>query len=323
MESDNLVSIIIAVFNQENYVVQAIDSALNQEYSNVEVVVVDDGSTDRSYKIIKESFGKSINLIHQKNAGPSAAFNAGIKSSKGDYICLLGGDDLCSPKRVASQLEKILKDNADIIFCRPDIIDQNGKKLNDNVFSNFENKYTTDPPDENPVKNSEFFKELFLYGNTLCAPSALFKKKIISKLGYFDESLIHLQDYDYWLKALSTGIKITFSNQRLVSYRRHSNNLSSETHAENSRSEKCAVLLRVLSYGKPSFLRNCLQTYVFVEKNKNKPLSLFEKSLILLSSPDIEVKRRGYNFFLENINDKSFSYARNNGFDQFRFLLNS
>jgi glycosyltransferase involved in cell wall biosynthesis len=321
-KTHNLVSIIIPVFNQEKYVFNAINSALTQEYLNIEVVVVDDGSTDRSFKIIKDSFGKKINLIHQKNLGPSAAINKGIKNSKGEFICLLGGDDLCSPDRVSKQLEKILKDKADIVFCRPQIINEYGKNEDDTVFENFSNSYTTDASAANPVENSKFFKQMFLHGNTLCAPSAFFKREIVSLLGEFDESLIHLQDYDYWLKALSNDLTFTFHNKRLVFYRRHPNNLSSEENSSKSLNELTYILDRILDLGRPSILRNCFSDFVFPEINKNKPISLFEKSLILLSHPNDLIKRRGYDIFLRNGKDKSFSNARKNGFDQFKFLLN-
>ena len=88
-----------------------------------------------------------------------------------------------------------------------------------------------------PVENSKFFKQMFLHGNTLCAPSAFFKREIVSLLGEFDESLIHLQDYDYWLKALSNDLTFTFHNKRLVFYRRHPNNLSSKENSSKSLNE--------------------------------------------------------------------------------------
>ncbi len=93
-----LVSIIIPCYNAERWIAAAIESALGQTYPNIEVIVVDDGSTDGSLDIIKR-FDTKINWVSTPNRGPSAAMNTGFKIAHGDWIQFLGGDDFCIPTR--------------------------------------------------------------------------------------------------------------------------------------------------------------------------------------------------------------------------------
>jgi glycosyltransferase involved in cell wall biosynthesis len=314
-----LVSVVIPVFNQEKYVVDAVESALTQTYENVEVIVVDDGSTDSSSDLVKRYFGSHVNLIVQKNSGPSSAINVGIRNSKGSFIGLLGGDDLCKPDRVSKQLDKLIHDKSDFVFSRPEIIDSQGKKISDEVFSNFYNEYASG---EITINHVSFFKNLFFNGNSLCSPSVLFKRSVVNQIGYFNEDLIHLQDYDYWLKALSRNLKFSFTDERLVFYRRHGKNLSSLKHFEYSNKEKVYVLSKILDFGCQHFLRNVFSDFMVPTIRHDQSLSKFEKSLIMINHPDQNLRNFGYIYFLNNTNDSSFINAMQNGFDKFKFLYN-
>ena len=106
---DLLISIIIPAYNIENYIVRCLDSLLNQTYKNLEVIVVDDGSSDNTGKIIDDYASKyeNIKVIHKKNAGVSAARNSGIDVANGDYIGFVDGDDT-----VDKEMFEVLIDNA-------------------------------------------------------------------------------------------------------------------------------------------------------------------------------------------------------------------
>src|SRR5690606_36477927 len=97
---DQLVTVIVPIFNQAKLGVEAVRSVCSQTYKNLQVIVVDDGSTDHSGDTMEKSFGGSITLLRQKNLGPSAAINAGLRVAQGEFICLMGGDDICAPERV-------------------------------------------------------------------------------------------------------------------------------------------------------------------------------------------------------------------------------
>src|SRR5271165_4544868 len=98
-----LVSAIIATYNRAYIVHEAIESILAQSYKNIEIIVVDDGSTDDTQEKLRR-FGDRIRLLHQPNAGPAAAWNAGIRAARGEIICFLGSDDVWLPTFVECQV---------------------------------------------------------------------------------------------------------------------------------------------------------------------------------------------------------------------------
>jgi glycosyltransferase involved in cell wall biosynthesis len=115
MKNNPLVSIVINNYNYERFLSEAIDSALNQTYSNIEVIVVDDGSTDNSRKIIG-SYGDKIIPILKENGGQASTFNAGFAGSRGDIICFLDSDDIFLPEKVAEVVEAF-GDRQDLGWC--------------------------------------------------------------------------------------------------------------------------------------------------------------------------------------------------------------
>lgn len=112
-----LISVIIPVYNVENYLRECVESVLNQTYTNYEIILVDDGSTDSSGKICDEySPDKKITVIHQENAGLSAARNAGFDASNGEYIYFLDSDDYILPQTLATLYEEAITNNSDFVF---------------------------------------------------------------------------------------------------------------------------------------------------------------------------------------------------------------
>lgn len=115
MNNNPLVSILINNYNYGRFLTEAIDSALNQTYSNIEVIVVDDGSTDNSREIIK-SYEERIIPILKPNGGQASAFNAGFAASRGEIICFLDSDDIFKPEKVA-EVVNAFEEHQDISWC--------------------------------------------------------------------------------------------------------------------------------------------------------------------------------------------------------------
>lgn len=115
-----MVSVIIPVYNVGKYIREALDSVINQTYTNLEIIIVDDGSTDESGEICDEYAQKDnrIIVIHQENKGIGPARNAGLEIMKGKYVAFLDPDDAYSPFFISSMLNKIEKEDADIVMCR-------------------------------------------------------------------------------------------------------------------------------------------------------------------------------------------------------------
>lgn len=115
MKNHALISVVIPVYNVEEYLHECIDSVLRQTYANYEIILVDDGSTDSSGKICDEYADKAT-VIHQKNAGLSAARNAGFDASEGEYVYFLDSDDYILPETLEKVYSKALNDDADVVF---------------------------------------------------------------------------------------------------------------------------------------------------------------------------------------------------------------
>ena len=115
-----LVSIVIPVYNVENFVKDTLSSVCNQTYKNIEIICVDDGSTDNSLSVLNfySEKDKRIKVLSQSNSGVSAARNNGIRAAEGEYICFLDSDDFMHPQNVELQVKAITDSGADIVYCR-------------------------------------------------------------------------------------------------------------------------------------------------------------------------------------------------------------
>lgn len=123
------VSIVIPVYNGENFLREAIESALNQSYKNKEVIVVNDGSTDgEQTAAIANSFGSAIRYFHKENGGVASALNVALRSMQGDFFTWLSHDDLISPNRIETDV-RLFQANKQIriTFCKLAVIDGQGK----------------------------------------------------------------------------------------------------------------------------------------------------------------------------------------------------
>lgn len=309
------VSIIVPIYNHEAFAVETIDSVLAQTYPNLQIIVVDDGSTDESYSIVAERFGDAVTLVRRLNGGPSAAVNEGLKLAQGDYIGLLGGDDLCEPDRVAHQIELFRATSNDIVFSSPTIIDSNGEVLPDSLFPVL---YRNFPQDLN------VFRELFIAGNFFCAPSAMLKSSVVRQIGMFHEGLIALQDFEYWLRASGQGLKLGMFDHRVVRYRRHTSNLTGALSSKTTVSEAAYILKRTLDQARPEIVRGSFPHILPYCADSHTPLMLFEKVLMLMSHPLHDVRQMGSQLAIDLL-DSEEEREKLNGRDinLFQMVLNA
>lgn len=204
-----LVTIVIPVYNGSNYVKEAIDSALNQTYKNLEIVVVNDGSTDTTDEILK-SYGDKIRYFSKENGGVSTALNLAIKEAKGEYISWLSHDDLYLPNKIQRQIEELSKldDKNTIMFSNFKVLYQENKK-EINVNMNFDNQNN-----KNDIVRLLFCSEL--HGCSLLIPKSCFYS-----IAFFDETLRTTQDYDLWFKFVKNGISFFCVKEALIKSRSH------------------------------------------------------------------------------------------------------
>ncbi len=214
--SQPLISVLMTTYNHEKYITESIDSITNQTYENLELIIINDGSTDKTEEKIQPYLeNKKVKYINQANTGPSIAFNNGLKESKGDYIALMSGDDISYTNRLEEQLSILIKENMNICFSYVDIIDDNSDLLLDHPLNNIFNK-----PGK---KQAEIIRYFFEIGNYLNAPSALIKRHVLNEANTFNPCLLQLQDYDLWIRLIKKN-KFYTIQKPLVKYRVRANN---------------------------------------------------------------------------------------------------
>lgn len=262
INNDPLVSIIIPVYNGSKYMREAIDSALNQTYKHKEVIVVDDGSSDDSWQIIK-SYGQRIRAFKKKNGGISTALNLGIKQAKGKYISWLSHDDVYAPNKLNKQVEAInnlpIKESEDtILFSNYKVIDKNSKVIEA-------------PAIELAHDIKKFSNHLYpvvkglVFGCTLLIP-----KKCFEEQGLFSESLKTSQDTDMWLR-LFPKYQISFQKEYLLFSRKHP---GQGTHSVRAKKESntlwCNIINKISEEDKKFFDGSVECFYFSIQKQMER-----------------------------------------------------
>ena len=197
------VSIIIPCYNQGKYVAEAINSALRQTFKDIEIVCVNDGSTDNSVEIIKSFENKYKNFIflnNEENRGVIYSRNFAIKNCNGTYILPLDADDIIEPTYVEKAV-KILDNNPNIgiVYCKA------------KIFGNYDKYWNLKP----------FNKSDILYENCIFC-SALFRKSDFIKIGGYNNNMKYgCEDYDLWLSFIEQGLEVFQINEILFSYRQY------------------------------------------------------------------------------------------------------
>jgi glycosyltransferase involved in cell wall biosynthesis len=198
-----LISCIIPVYNGEQFLREAIDSIMAQSYRSVEVIVVDDGSTDGTATVVR-SYGDKINYLWQTNSGPAAARNLGMSFAKGEYIAFLDADDLWYPEKLATQMARF-KACSEIELCLTHLKTFQMRK---------------------PSVSSLSDEDLVTVITPYTLSSVLVRRSLIDKLGKFNEYVLLGEDTDWFTRATNQGTVIEIIPEPLVYKRLHSNNLT-------------------------------------------------------------------------------------------------
>lgn len=197
------ISVLMTIYNHEKFVKSSIDSIVNQNYKNWELIAIDNGSTDKSKNIIKKIKNKKIRKFFlKKNIGRTNCLNYGLKYCKGKYIAILDSDDIAKKNRLKFQLNTLEKDkNIFLVASNYDLIDQNNK-----VISN---------------KNFFYQKNLrsLLFYNYIAHSTVMYKKTIIKKIGKYPVKFKYAQDYAFYLKIFKNH-NIKFLKERLIKLRK-------------------------------------------------------------------------------------------------------
>lgn len=203
-----LVSVIIPCFNAEKWLAEAIDSCLEQTYSNIEIIVIDDGSTDNCLEIIK-SYGDKIIWQSFPHKGGNYARNKGFDLSKGDYIQYLDADDYILPEKIEKQVRFLEETGADVVYGDW----RHQRHLSDGSSFIMEN-----------IEISEAHADILasLLANWWVALAALlYKRTAVKNSGGWDETLTAAQDRDFFLSVVMNGAKVVYQPGCDSIYRRY------------------------------------------------------------------------------------------------------
>lgn len=207
-----LVTVVVPCYNHDKYVKETIESIVNQTYKNIELIVIDDGSSDNSVQVIQELADKyKFTFIYRPNKGLSATLNEAIKLSKGKYFAGCASDDIYMLDKIEKQVE-FMEQNPQYGMCYGKItqFEESGLKAK-----------------KLPVigKSGWIFKDL-LYGCLIATPSTFIKKIVLDDVGEYDEKL-WIEDWDMWLR-IAQKYQIGFINEYFTYYRRHDTNISKQ-----------------------------------------------------------------------------------------------
>ena len=243
-----LVSVICLCYNHSKYVTESIESVLSQSYANIELIIVDDASTDDSQYVIR-SFIKSLPQVKfiplTNNIGNCSAFNIGWRASSGDYVIDLAADDLLLPERISLGIECFLNRGSEygVHFGDASIIDANGNLLREHLTRSY---FQDNVPEG--ILFSSLLSKYFINPATM-----MFSKSLLDYLGGYDESLAY-EDFDLWVRS-SKFFKYCYSNRLLIAKRRLKGAHSSTQYKPGSKILK-------------STLRVCEKAYAMCENER-------------------------------------------------------
>lgn len=212
------VSVIIPTYNRARYVCEAIDSVLSQTFTDYEILVVDDGSTDNTKEALNK-YKNKIRYFFQENRGVSAARNLGIKNAEGEYLAFLDSDDVWFPQKLALQtniLGKVPKDTA-MVSSDGEMVEEAAGVVKKSVMrprcpqkNSFKDKISQKEFNDGSIVEGYLYSEL-LQGNFILTPTVLLRKRCLDDIGGFDETLGIAEDYDLWLRIAAKYCLVYFN----------------------------------------------------------------------------------------------------------------
>jgi len=250
-ESPALVSVIVPAFNCEETIQETIQSVLSQSYRNLEVIIINDGSTDGTPDILKKIEDPRLRVIHQANKGLSATRNVGICQTKGGYVGFLDADDVWEPEKIESHVRLMEQHKeTDLVYSWVTFVDADGKFSHEGAHVSY---------------CGNVFEKLILSNFLICASNAILRRSLIEKVGCFDETLPCVEDWDYYFRCARRGA-FGCVEKALVRYRISGNSLSS--NVKMMRETGFLVLKRYSDeYGEDHPL--------IVQSRKNRETSMF------------------------------------------------
>ncbi|MGL2995217.1 glycosyltransferase family 2 protein [Flavobacterium sp. TSSA_36] len=247
------ISVILPVYNASKFLTESIKSMLEQTFTNFELIIINDGSTDNSQSIIESFDDKRIRVFQKPNTGLIDSLNLAVAHSRGSWIARMDADDISAPNRLEEQI-KFIDSGVAVIGTQVTLIDENGKPYG-------KTKLATNP--------EEILANLKKHISNVVHPSVLINKTLLLKVGGYDPKMHVAEDYDLWLRISKIG-KIININQSLLSLRKHGDNISSN---------KLSISVE-----------NCLISLAYYFKSKSSEIMSIDEYTLLKRSVSVTAK---------------------------------
>lgn len=228
------ISVVLPNYNGSDFLKKAVDSVLAQTFTDFELIVVEDGSTDQSAELLASYSDSRIRVIPlEQNEHICVALNTGLAAARGKYIARIDSDDCWLPNKLEKQY-RYMEENPDcgVCFSLVTVVDE------DETILKQEQSPFVSIFQEGNRSRYEWLRYLFFFGNHLCHSSAFFRRDIVEQLGPYRTSLVQIQDYEYWLRIANVS-ELYVIQEPLVRYRHRlkGGNVSEATQANMTRSK--------------------------------------------------------------------------------------
>ncbi len=314
MDESPLISVIIPAYNAKDYLRECLDSVCNQSYSNLEIICINDGSTDNTQQIMQDYAQQDprITVISQQNQGLSVSRNNGVERAQGAYIFFLDSDDTIEPNAIETLYKRAHQTQTDIVICNLNKIDSSdGKKNNYQIWKRIDSQGTIHEQEEMPltfstkdILNYVFITECYVWNK-------LYKTEFIKKHNIKFMPKIIYEDIVYFTDIILAHPQMSYCNQALYNYRLRDDSLCHKTDKKQLDIFKVFETIEKKLKGSPEeeklksnlyHMKKYIYTWIYVkipEENKKDYKQRIKK----------ELKRKDYNRFLEiteNVKIKDF-----------------
>lgn len=252
-----LVSVIIPAFNVGRYIGQAIESVLNQTYKNVELLIIDDGSSDDTAFVVESYGDKRIKLLrNEENKGPSYSRNRGIAEAAGAWVAILDADDWWAEKRLETLIELAARSKANIVSDNILLIYDGAKTSHANYLKSRESIIGKKDA-EFQVSPIQMIREDYGYLQPVIRTSLIREKDLL-----YSDKLLHGEDFRFLLECIIAGGEMSVTSEALYYYRIRPASLTSSDHREHAlRSQLRSIAELLLKYGEDQGMREALRRY--------------------------------------------------------------
>jgi len=220
--SSPTVSVVIPAYNAAPWIAETLDSVLAQTFLDFEVIVVDDGSSDKTPEVVA-GYGSRVRYLRKENGGAASARNVGIRAARGSYIAFVDADDLWLPEKLQLQMD-LFSRHPDLAWVYSDAI----------VFDQESGQEAFKTSDVTKLYAGDILRPLLLF-NFIASPTPVIRRDVLGTAGYFDElrDLHGSEDWNMWL-WIAAKYQVRFVERPLAKYRRHATSMTGTMHLQSA-----------------------------------------------------------------------------------------